>query len=202
MKTLLKISVILVLSGITQCRSSSHPSKWSETKLNEWFEEGLYLNGLQILPDPLTDRRTFAEHYYDHKEVWDKAFAFMKHTDFTHMPLGRTELGDNMYVTVSEYYPKVRELTLFEAHQINIDVQYIVSGKEAIDIAPLKDMTVTQLYDAESDIMFGTVPSYSELKSSPDRLFIIFPSEAHRPSIIIDNDSTLIRKIVVKIPVK
>ena len=202
MKSLVKFTVLLVLCGITQCQSSSHPSKWSEPKLNEWFESEQYLNGLQIFPDPSTDRRTFAVHYYDHKELWDKAFALMKNTDFAIRPLGRTELGDSMYVTVSEYFPKIREQTLFEAHQTYIDVHYIVSGREAIDVAPLKDMTVTQPYNAENDIMFGTVPAFSELKSSPDRLFIIFPSDAHRPSIIVNNDSTLIRKIVVKIPVK
>ena len=202
MKSLLQFTVLLVILGITQCQSSSHPSKWSEPVLNQWFEAGQYLNGLQIYPDPSTDRRTFAAHYYDHKEVWDRAFAFLKNTDFTLLPLGRTELGDSMYVTVSEYFPKNRETTLFEAHQTYIDIHYIVSGKEAIDVAPLENMTVTQPYNSGNDIMFGTVPAFSELKSSPDRLFIVFPSDAHRPSMIVDNDSTFIRKIVVKVPVK
>ena len=200
MKSLIKFSVLLALFSITQCQTTSHPSQWSEQKLNEWFESGQYLNGLQIFPDPLTDRRTFAEHYYEHKELWNKAFAFMKNTDFANLPLGRTELGDKMYVTVSEYFPKDRETTLFEAHQINIDIHYVVSGREAIDVAPLKNMTVTQPYNTQNDVMFGTVPTFSELKSSPDRLFIVFPSDAHRPSMIIENDSTFIRKIVVKFP--
>ena len=204
MKSLLKLSALLVIFGFTQCQSSSHPSKWSEQKLNEWFDSGQYLNGLQIFPGPAAERRAFAEHYYDHKVLWDKAFDFLKNTDFASLPVGRVELGDNMYVTVSAYFLKNREVTLFEAHRKYIDIHYVVSGREAIDIAPLESMTVTKPYDAESDVMFGTVPEFSEMKTSPDRFFIVFPEEAHRPSVSdgsAGSDSLFIHKIVVKIPV-
>ena len=202
MKSLSKFATLLVLFSFMQCQSSPDPSTWSETKLNKWFESGQYLNGLQISPDPLTDRRTFAEHYYDHKEVWDKVFVFFKNTDLANLPLGRTELGDNMYVTVSEPSPRDRETTLFEAHQINIDIFYVVSGKEALDVAPLESITVTRPYDAARDVAFGTATEFSELISSPDRLIIVFPSDAHRPGMKAGNDNTVIRRIVMKFPVK
>ncbi len=202
MKSISKFSVILVLFGITQCQSPSHPSKWSDEKLNEWFESGQYLDGLQIFPDPSTDHRMFAEHYYDHKEVWDKAFAFLKNTDLTNLPLGRIELGDHMYATVSEYFTKDREITLFEAHKINIDIHYVISGKESIDVASLESMTVTEPYKSERDLEFGTVPEFAALKATPDRFFIVYPSDAHRPSVRDGNDSIFTRKIVVKFPAK
>jgi YhcH/YjgK/YiaL family protein len=183
-----------------QCQSSSHPSKWSEQKLNEWFESEQYLNGLQITPDPSINRRSFAEHYYDHKEVWDKALAFMKNSNLSELPLGRIELGDKMYATVSEYFLKERDTTLFEAHQIYIDIQYVISGRELIDVAPLETLNVTEPFNSEKDILFGTVPKYSALKASPDRFFIFFPSDAHRPGIKEGNDNVFTRKIVVKLP--
>ena len=202
MKSLSKIFVLLIVLGITQCQTSSHPSKWSDQQLNEWIESGQYLNGLQLLPGPSTDNRAFAEHYYNHKEVWDKAFAFLKDANLDTLPLGRIELGDNMYATVSEYYPKDREVTLFEAHEINIDIHYVIYGKELIDVAPLESMTVTRPYDEKNDILFGTVPKFTELKASPDRFFVIFPYDAHRPSVTDGNDSIFTRKIVVKFPMK
>jgi len=194
--------MLAVLFGLIQCQPSSHPSKWSDQKLNEWFESGQYLNGLQMLPDPSIDRRSFAEHYYDHRENWDKAFAFLKNSDFSQMELGRIELGGSMFATVSEYLPKDREVTLIEAHEKYIDIQYVVSGNELIDIAPLKDMAVTIPYDSGNDIAFGTVPEFSELKASPERFFIFFPNIAHRPGLKAENDSELIRKVVVKVPVE
>ena len=202
MKFLSTTSKLFILLVFTQCQSSSHPAKWSDQKVNEWFESGQYLNGLQMLPDPSVDRRSFAQHYYDHKETWDKAFEFLKNTDFANMALGRIELSNHTFATVSEYFPKDREGIPLEAHKKYIDIQYVISGYELIDIAPLKNMTVTTPYNSENDIMFGVVPEFSELKASPERFFIFFPTDAHRPGMGIGNDSVLVRKVVVKVPVE
>lgn len=194
--------VLLIVFCFTQCQSSSHPSQWNDQKLNEWFESKEYLNGFQLLPDPSIDRRSFAEHYYDHKEVWEKAFNFLKSTDLASLPLGRIDLDKNMYATISEYFPKEQDTTLFEAHRINVDIHYVISGKEVIGVAPLESMTVTDPYNPERDLVFGTVPQYTEVEASPDRFLVVFPSEAHRPSMMLRNDSMFIRKIVVKFPMK
>ena len=195
--------MLLVLFGFTKCQSSSHPSKWSDQQLNEWFESGAYLNGLPVIPDPSIDHRTFAIHYYDHKETWDKAFAFLKNTDLVHLDLGRIELGGSMYANVTEYLPKDRdEQLLFEAHRKYIDIQYVISGKELMDIAPLENMTVTKSYNSDNDAMFGTVTEFSELKASPERFYVFFPADAHRPSLKDENDSVLVRKIVIKVPLE
>ena len=45
--------------------------------------------------------------------------------------------GDNLYATVSEYITKNEEDAKFEAHQKYIDIQYVISGKEIMSIAPL-----------------------------------------------------------------
>ena len=202
MKTLSKIYVILVLFGIAQCQPSSHPSKWSDQKVHEWFKSGQYLNGLQIIPDSSINRRIFAEHYYDHKETWDKAFAFLKNTDFANSSLGRIEIDNKMFATISEYIPKDPENALFEAHQKYIDIQYVISGHDLMNIAPLKNMTVTKPYDPQKDNELGTVTEFSEMKATPERFFIFFPSDAHRPGIKDGNDSITIRKVVVKVPVE
>ena len=194
--------MFIILLGLTECQQSSHPSKWSDQEINEWFESEQYLNGLQMLPDPSVDRRLFAQHYYDHKETWDKAFEFLMNPDFARMALGRIELGDRMYSIVMEYDTKAREGALFEAHRKYIDIQYIVSGEELIDVAHLKNMTVTEPYDAEKDIEFGPVNVFSVLKAFPGRFFIFFPTDAHRPCLNTGNDSMLIRKVVVKVPVE
>ena len=201
MKSLSKISMLLVLFGMTQCQSS-HPSQWSDQKVNEWFEAGEYLGGLQLIPDSSIDRRSFALHYYDHKATWDKAFLFLKNYNLPRADLGRIELGDNMFAIVQEYFPKDREGALLEVHEKYIDIQYIVSGNEVIDVAPLKNMTVTKPYNAESDAAFGDVAEFSELKASPERFFIFFPADAHRPGMKDGNDSVLVRKVVVKVPVE
>jgi len=201
MKSFSNISVLLILIGLTQCQTSSQPSKWSDQKLNEWFESGQYLNGLHLFPDPSIDRRSFALQYYDHKENWNKAFSFLKNTDFTSITLGRIELGDNMFANVSEYFSKDREGAPFEVHQKYIDIQYVVSGNELIDVASLKNMAVTKQYDSENDFALGAITEFTELKASSERFFIFFPTDAHRPGLKDGKDSVLIRKVVVKVPI-
>jgi len=201
MRAVLRLSVLLVLSGFTQCRSTSHPSEWSDQKLNKWFESGQFLNGLQLLPDESIDRRSFAGHYYDNKEAWDKVFAFLKETDLPNTALGRIELGDNIYALASEYSPRrSRDPVLLEAHKKYIDLFYVVSGKELLYVAPLESLTVTVPYNPETDVEWGTVPAFSSWKASPDRFFVVFPDEAHRPGVRDGNDSVFVRKLVVKIP--
>ena len=202
MNHLSTFGVLLLLFCLMQCQSPSHPSQWSDQKLNAWFDSGEFLNGLSLHPDPSIDHRSFAKHYYTHKDVWNKAFDFLQHTDLANLPLGRIELGDKMYATVSEYFPKGRDTTLFEAHRTNVDIHYVISGKESIDIAPLESMTVIETYNFERDLMFGSVSKFTELKASPDRFFVIFPSQVHRPGVTIENNSLFIRKIVIKFPMK
>ena len=190
-----------LLVGVSACDPASHPSKWSEQKLKEWFDSGQFLNGLQMIPDASIDLRTFAIHYYDNKAKWDKSFAYLKNTDLTQLALGRVEIGDGVYATVSEYLPKDREGMLFEAHKQYIDIQYIIAGKELIDVAPLKNTTITKPYNAEGDAMFGTVTGFSALKATPGRFFVFFPNDAHRPGMKDGDENITVRKIVVKLPV-
>ena len=200
MKSSSKISVILVLSGITQCQPPSHPSQWNDEKLNHWFESGEFLNGLQATPDPSINRRTFAVHYYNHKEMWDKAFTYLKSIDLADAALGRVELGNEMYAFVNEYPPKNRDEALFEVHNKFIDIQWVLSGTELMDVASLKDMTITKLYNPESDLAFGTVPAYTELRATSERFYIFFPDDAHRPALKAENWDNPVRKVVVKVP--
>jgi len=115
--------------------------------------------------------------------------------------LGRIELDDKMFAIVSEYFTKDREGAPFEVHQKYIDIQYVVSGNESMDIAPLKNMTVTRQYDSENDYALGAVTEFSELKASSERFFIFFPADAHRPGLKDGIDSVLVRKVVVKVPI-
>ena len=79
------IVIIMLIAGflnIFGCNSSKDPSKWSEKKLNKWFEKGEWLNGWTISPDASINRQEFAISYFRNKERWDKAYVFLKNNDF------------------------------------------------------------------------------------------------------------------------
>jgi YhcH/YjgK/YiaL family protein len=140
--------------------------------------------------------------YFKNKERWDKAFSFLKSNDLSGLELKRYDIdGDNLYAPVSEYLTKNEEDAKYEAHQKYIDIQYVVSGKEQIGVAPMSQKKdIIQPYDATKDIEFLTVTNGENRTALPDRFFIFFPGDAHRPGLK-DGENSPVRKVVVKVKV-
>ena len=188
--------------GILSFRSSTDPAKWSNRKVNKWFDKGEWLNGWQVKPDPSINRREFAISYFKHKERWDKAFIFLKRNDLKKIEVKRYELdGTNVYAPVSEYMSKNPEEVRYEAHKKYIDIQYVASGNELIGIAPISDKKdVLEQYNDIKDVMYVSVTKEVNFKATPDRFFIFFPDDLHKPGLK-DGESTMVRKVVVKVKV-
>jgi YhcH/YjgK/YiaL family protein len=199
---LLRIIVLASFFGFTGCSSSTDPVNWSSTKIDKWFEKGEWLNGWTVTPDASINRKEFAISYFKNKDRWDKSFNFLKTSDLSTMEIKRYDIdGDNLYAPISEYLTKNIEDAKFEAHQKYIDIQYVIDGSEMMSVAPLsmmKDVLVP--YDATKDVGFMTVTQSSDYKATPDRFFIFFPSDIHRPSVKI-GENAQVRKVVVKVKI-
>jgi YhcH/YjgK/YiaL family protein len=198
----LKIMVIAGFLGFLGCKKTSDPSTWSDKQLNKWFEKGEWLNGWKVTPDVSINRKAFAVSYYQHKERWDKAFKFLKESDLQNMELKKYEIeGTELFAPISEYMSKNEETARYEAHKKYIDIQYVVSGKELIGIAPASQVKeVLEPYNEEKDIMFVTVNQINNFEALPDRFFIFFPDDIHRPGLK-DGENSPVRKAVVKVKV-
>jgi YhcH/YjgK/YiaL family protein len=199
---LLKIMVLTGLLVFLGCKSSTDPSEWSKRKIDQWFEKGNWLNGWQVKPDGTINRQELAISYFRHKERWDKAFTFLKDNDLINMEVKRYDLdGDNLYAPVSEYITKNEEDARYEAHQKFIDIQYVISGRELIGIAPMSlKKEILEPYNEVKDIMFLSVSQIINFKASPDRFFIFFPDDVHRPGLK-DGENSQVRKVVVKVKI-
>jgi YhcH/YjgK/YiaL family protein len=203
MKKLIVIIMVLAsLGGLSGCKSSSDPSAWNSNKIDSWFEKGEWLNGWAVSPDSSVNRKEFVISYFKNKDRWDKAFTFLKTNDLSKLDIKRYDIdADDLYAPVSEYITKNEEDASFEAHQKYIDIQYVINGVEMMCIAPIsqkKDILVP--YDATKDVEFMTVTQYSSIKATPDRFFIFFPSDIHRPCVKVGENSK-VRKIVIKVKV-
>jgi len=128
-----------------------------------------------------------------------KALDFLRRPDLDGLPDGRVEIdGDKVFAIIQRYRTAAPPATTFEAHKKYIDIQYMASGNEVIGWAELRDMTITEAYDADKDVCLGTVeyPAYICLS---ERNFVIFyPDDAHAPKISADA-SEPVTKVVVKI---
>ena len=197
---IIKVMLLISLFGLMGSRSTTDPSAWSNKKITKWFGKEEWLGGWEVTPDSSINKREFAVSYFKNKDRWDKAFKFLKDSDLSKLELKRYDIdGDNLFATVSEYFTKNEETTNFEAHRKYIDIQYVIKGKEIMNIAPIatvKDIIIP--YDATKDIEFVTVDKVVNHLATPGRLFIFFPDDAHRPGLK-DEVSSQVRKIVIKL---
>lgn len=198
----MKIMVFVSFLCLLGFKSSNDPAAWSDKKVNKWFEKGEWLNGWSVKADASINRKELAISYFKHKDRWDKTFAFLKETDLTKLEVKRHDIdGDNAYALISEYLTKNEEDARYEAHLNYIDIQYVISGKELIGIAPVSmKKEVLEPYDALKDIMFLTVNQGNNLKADPGRFFIFFPDDLHRPGLK-DGENSQVRKVVVKVKI-
>lgn len=87
-----------------------------------------------------------------------------------------------------------------EAHKDFIDIQYIISGKENIGVAQLKDMDEEVEANPEKDIWFYKGPvDYITLTSGMFAVF--FPNDAHAPDVSPSEGKNTVRKCVFKVRV-
>jgi biofilm protein TabA len=202
-KNFIKIILMISLFGLMGSKVTTDPSSWSNKKIIKWFDKEEWLGGWKVTPDSSINKRELAVAYYKNRERWDKAFKFLKDSDLPKLEPKRYDIdGDNLFATVSEYLTKNEETTNFEAHRKYIDIQYVISGKEIMNVAPLssvKDIIIP--YDSTKDIEFMTVDRVVNHLATPGRLFIFFPGDAHRPGLK-DGVSSQVRKIVIKLKIE
>jgi len=132
-----------------------------------------------------------------------KAFAFLRSPGIHQLPDGRVEIdGDRVFALVQRYDTMMTDAPRFESHRKYIDVQFIVSGEEVIGWAPAARMTVTDAYNADKDICFGTVAkgTWTPLHLHAGQLAVLWPEDGHAPKLA-SSASVPVMKIVVKVAV-
>jgi len=194
--------VLISFFGFMGSKPDNDPTTWNKKKIDAWFAKKEWCSGWTITPDASINKREFAISYFKNKDRWDKAFNFLKNTDFSKSELKRYDIDDDkLFATFSEYMSKNESTTQFEAHRRYIDIQYVISGKEIMNIAPLKSVNnVLVPYDTTKDIEFVTVSKSRDLIATPVNFFIFFPDDAHRPGLK-DGVNSPVRKVVIKLKV-
>jgi biofilm protein TabA len=199
-KTILLFIFITVLTVFSGCKSSNDPAGWSSSEVDKWFNGHTWLNGWNVIPDASINKKELAVCYFKNKERWNKAFAFLRDSDLTKLAVKRYDIdGDNLYASVSEAMTKNEEDAKFEAHHKYIDIQHVITGAEQMSVTPLSDKKDEVVpYDPIKDVEFMTVNQTASYVATPDKFFIFFPSDIHRPSVKV-GENKIVRKVVVKV---
>jgi biofilm protein TabA len=199
-KTSLFFGILIVL--VISCTSKSSvksPDKWSKAEASEWFDKKEWLGQTTLLPDSSFNKQEFALMYNNHKEWWDKAFNFLKNEDLSALTVGVHEIdSQRVYAKVTEYNSKNREEVPFEAHKDYADIQYVISGSEYIERAPMATATLKTPYDKAKDIVFYDGKENWSVVGNQGVFFIILPNDLHRSGIKVE-ESVPVKKIVIKV---
>ena len=180
-------------------QASNNPENWNEEELNRWFHTGKWRLDWDIIPDESINKKELAIQIFKNRERWKKAFNFLKTTNLEEISTGKYELdGKNLYVSVNEYTTKNEEDCRYEVHKLYTDIQYLVSGEEKIGVTALENTKEITPYDNVKDISFLTTEQNNYRIASPERFFVFFPEDAHRPCVKTD-ENIIVRKAVVKI---
>lgn len=129
--------------------------------------------------------------------AFQKAFAYLKTVTLDNLPGSRLELdGDRLYAFSSSYETQPADQRKIETHRNYLDIQYVVSGTEAMGYIPMKGLAVSEPY--RPDVEFYNTDADVLIPAPAGTFMIFFPQDAHRPGCTWKEPSQ-VTKVVVKI---
>lgn len=134
-------------------------------------------------------------------ERFRKAFEFLSRDDLSSLALGRNKIaGDDVFANVQEYETVSTAEKHFEAHRRYYDVQYVVSGEEVLQYAPLGLACEVEPFDEGADFgLYEVREQVTEVVLRAGDLAVLAPEDAHKPGCSLGANPVPVRKIVVKV---
>lgn len=115
---------------------------------------------------------------------------------------GRIELADGIYAIEQAYATRTRAESVFESHRRYHDIQVIVAGEETMAVIDIGQLSVTQPYVAEKDvILYADCAAASVLRFRAGEATVYFPADGHMPCLRVGAEAGLVHKTVIKVPV-
>ena len=164
--------------------------------------EGI-VEGLPAKPSEITDFQELKTQIARNPISWKTALDFMRGSDFANMEDGRYYLTEDSltYANISTY--DTRETGSFEQHRKYIDFQYMLEGREDIQVSDsghLQDCIKEYSEESEASL-YAVSTEYRTIRVDEKCFAILFPKDAHNPNLSVDGVGP-VRKVVIKIPNK
>lgn len=135
--------------------------------------------------------------YFGANENFEAINDFIVKNDLKTIDCGSYEINSCVKVGISEYAPG--EGGDYECHRDYHDLQYAITGGEAIDIIPTSCGVDSTGYKPDIEFFKGTACLPSRLALNEGTFAFLAPGDAHKPCIKTQSDT--IRKAVFKIKV-
>ena len=127
------------------------------------------------------------------------AVDFLEKQELKGMTDGKYPVNDWFYFNLQEYITNAEPEAKMEAHRKYVDIQYIVSGREMINVAQLSGLEELVPYDEEKDIGFWRLPERSmNAVLGPGSYIVLLPENAHQPGVAAGSPAE-VKKAVGKV---
>lgn len=138
---------------------------------------------------------------YVTQEQFQKIAIFLKQLS-PDMEEGYYEIdGEEIYAKVMSYPTSLRQDCKIEAHDKYIDIQSSLVGMEGIDIFNIDELNISEAYNKDKDVVFykETVAPNVSINNKAGYFSMIYPKEAHRPKISVNQQCDNVKKFVIKV---
>lgn len=151
----------------------------------------------------IIDALQHCSHYIAVHKRFEAAFAFLKKAVDEELPVGRYELeGTDLFAMVQEYETAVDPQARYEGHRRYIDIQFLISGTEAIELVEISNAKESCAYDEAKDVCFfesDVLPTRAVLHAGEYGIFL--PHDLHKPGLASNGVAQHVKKVVVKIKI-
>jgi len=138
---------------------------------------------------------------YPFGESWKQAFYFLETLNPSSEDKKYIISGDDIYAIVTTYKTRSYKDAIFETHQKYIDIQTVISGREKLEWSFKDGLPVDMPYDESKDAEFykANFPRAGKVDLLPGTFVMLFPQDAHMPSLIFENEIEVVKKVVIKL---
>ncbi len=135
--------------------------------------------------------------YFGMNENFETIAKFVAENDLKAMECGSYDVSENVKVGISEYEPATGGN--FEAHRNYHDLQYAISGEEAIDVLPIDFAKNSTGYSPDIEFFTDSIAAATRVALVEGTFAFLAPADTHKPCIKLGSDK--IKKAVFKIKI-
>lgn len=135
---------------------------------------------------------------YDEK--MQKVFKYLEDNKLEDFDSGSYEIdGTEVFVNIINYTTKNEEERFWEAHREYLDVHYIFSGQERINLAFIDKLSFKE-YKADEDFVSMEGEKSQSIILEKDDFLILYPEDVHMTCLKV-KESELVKKAVFKVKI-
>jgi len=134
-------------------------------------------------------------------EIVAPILNFIQRQDFNSLPSGKHPVANGIFAIVIKTNSRDLKGQQFEAHRQNLDLHYLVSGKEVLGFTNGPALHISTPYDSAGDYLLYHPPqNYSLLGLTEKQFALFYPEDAHCAQGHLQEENSLV-KVVFKIPI-